>query len=179
MRQIAGILKVLPDWLATGTGPKRGLINTPLDYPDQNTEPAPKLGPTSGVPVVGTAQLGDDGYWVEVDAPVGFGDGHVRYAPRDPGAYAIRCVGDSMKPRIKNGQFVIVEPGHTPSPGDEVLVKAKDGRVMVKELLFVRDGLVHLHSVNEAFNRIRIPVAEVEHMHCVVAIANSALWEPD
>lgn len=144
-----------------------------------NVEPAPALGVARRVPVVGTAQLGDNGYWAELESPVGFGDGFVEVAVRDESAYALRCRGDSMKPRIKDGEFVIVEPNTPPSPGDEVLVKAMDGRVMVKELLFIRDGQVHLLSVNETHGKLTIPIEEIDCMHLVTGIIKRAMWRPD
>lgn len=150
-----------------------------FDDAESNASDAPRLGIRRRVPVVGAAQLGDDGYWAELQTPVGFGDGFVRFATRDDNTYALRCRGDSMRPRIKDGEFVIIEPNHPPCPGDEVLVKAKDGRVMVKELLYVRDDTVHLMSVNEAHPTVRIRLEEIDCMHFVVAIAKRAMWERD
>jgi hypothetical protein len=40
-----------------------------------------------------------------------------RYPSRDPNAYALRVKGDSMRPRIKPGEFVLVEPNTPPQPG--------------------------------------------------------------
>ncbi|MDR1708597.1 MAG: phage repressor protein [Candidatus Accumulibacter sp.] len=128
------------------------------------------------IPVVGTAQLGEGGYWAELETPVGFGDGFIDFPTRDRNAYAVLCRGDSIKPRIKDGEFVIVEPSHEPLPGDEVLVKSTNGRVMVKEFLFERDGKLHLLSVNEEHGRTTIPLPELEYRHYVVAIVKRALW---
>jgi phage repressor protein C with HTH and peptisase S24 domain len=69
-----------------------------------------------------------------------------------------------MKPRIKSGEFVIVDPDQTPIPGDGVLVKSSDDRVMVKEFLYRRDGIVHLLSVNEEHGKISIPETEIEKL---------------
>ncbi|MDE1009988.1 MAG: hypothetical protein OSB38_30450, partial [Paraburkholderia fungorum] len=80
------------------------------------------------IPVLGMAQLGDNGFWAEVEYPVGHGDGYLDFPSRDHDAYGIRCIGDSMLPRIKDGEFVVIEPNHPVENGDEVLVKAKDGR---------------------------------------------------
>lgn len=129
------------------------------------------------VAVVGTAQLGDDGYWAELEYPVGHGDGLIRFHSSDASAYAVRCRGQSMKPRIKDGEFVVLEPAHQISAGDEVLVRDQKGRVMVKEWLYTRDGLVHLLSVNEAHGKITIPLAEVVIMHYVAGIAKATLFE--
>jgi len=130
-----------------------------------------ELGIFSRIPVVGTAQLGDNGHWYELDYPVGYGDGAISYPTKDKNAYAIRCVGDSMRPRIKNGEFVIVEPNAEPQPGDEVLVKAKDGRVMVKTLLYKREGRIYLQSINESHPSISIQEQDIEKMHYIAAFA--------
>ena len=128
------------------------------------------------VPVVGTAQLGDHGHFVELEYPVGHGDGWVDLFSNDPNAYALRCRGDSMKPRIQAGEFVVVEPNQQAAPGDEVLVKAKDGRVMVKRYLYRRDGRVHLLSVNEAHGPTAIDEEDIEAMHYVAAIVKASRW---
>lgn len=175
-----------PPWLLTGQGPKRNgeptppsaaVYETPAEDRPEGTIPLPANH--QAIPVVGTAQLGSNGYWAELEYPVGHGDGYVDFYSSDPNAYALRCKGDSMAPRIKDGEFVVVEPNATPHPGDEVMVKSEDGRVMIKELLYVRDGLVHLASVNEAHGRITIPVDQVAAMHLVAGIAKRVRWHPD
>lgn len=72
-----------------------------------------------GVPVVGTVQAGDEGYWDELQYPVGHGDGFIRYPSRDRNAYALRVKGDSMRPRIKPGEFIIA----LPPPNDRHLLR--------------------------------------------------------
>src|SRR5690606_9028328 len=132
-----------------------------------NAAPVGPIRRGSRIPVVGTAQLGDNGHFVEMEYPVGHGDGYIDLPTNDPSAYAVRCRGDSMAPRIQHGEFVIVEPGVEVQPGDEVLVKAKDGRVMVKKYLYRRDGRVHLVSVNDAHPSINIEERDIEAMHYV------------
>lgn len=128
------------------------------------------------IPVVGAARLGDNGHFVELEYPTGHGDGYIDIPSNDPNAYALRCEGDSMAPRIKHGEFVIAEPGHMVTPGDEVVVKASDGRVMVKTFLYRRDGRVHLVSVNEAHPPVAIEEGQVDVMHYVGAIAKASRW---
>lgn len=135
--------------------------------------------PDHKIPVVGTAQLGDDGYWAEMDYPAGHGDGSVRHYTDDPNAYALRCRGLSMMPRIRDGEFVIVEPNHTPRPGDDVLVKHVDGRVMVKRFLYERDGMIHLESINAAFPAHDFPLEDIEVFHFVRGIAMKSCWIQD
>ncbi|MGJ7508700.1 S24 family peptidase [Variovorax sp. GT1P44] len=131
------------------------------------------------VPVVGTARLGDDGHYYELEYPVGHGDGFLKYPSNDKNAYAVRCRGESMSPRIRHGEFAIIEPNHVVVPGDEVLVKSQDGRVMIKVLAYARDGLVHLDSINnnhQIFPRISLAEEDIAAMHYVAATAKSALW---
>lgn len=128
------------------------------------------------VPVVGTAQLGDDGYWLELDFPAGHGDGFITYPSRDPNAYAVRCRGDSMRPRIKPGEFVVIEPGRPYAPGDEVLVKDRRGRVMVKVFNFNRNGNIEVSSVNEDHKPITLEMTEIECVHYVAAICKPSMY---
>lgn len=141
-------------------------------------DPGPSIVLKGKTPVVGSAQLGDAGYWAELEYPAGYGDGHVRFTSTDENAYALRCRGESMRPRIKDGEFVIIEPNHACHNGDEVLIQAADGRVMVKELLYIRDGAVFLGSVNESHGKISIKQEEIVSMHYVSCIAKSSMWEP-
>ncbi|WCM21406.1 hypothetical protein NDK50_08140 [Paraburkholderia bryophila] len=160
-------------WLMLGKGSRTTAVRF---NDDERTYPVTGW---RGIPVVGMAQLGDNGFWADVEYPVGHGDGFVDVPTKDRDAYAIRCKGDSMRPRIKDGEFVVVEPNHPIEPGDEVLVKAKDGRVMVKEFLYKRSGRVHLSSVNENHPQMAIPDEEIEKMHFVGWITKPSAWRPD
>lgn len=160
-------------WLMLGKGPRKTAVRFDDPY-----EPIPVTG-WRGVPVVGMAQLGDNGFWADVEYPVGHGDGFVDVPSKDKDAYALRCKGDSMRPRIKDGEFVVIEPNHEIEPGDEVLIKSKDGRVMVKEFMYRRAGRVHLMSVNEIHGTIAFADHEVEKMHYVGWIAKPSAWRPD
>lgn len=178
LMQVCKLLDVEAGWLMNGWGPGP-LARERIARLSRVEDPALASYRAGFIPVVGTAQLGDDGYWAEFEAPAGHGDGYVTFSSRDRNAYAVRCRGDSMKPRIKNGEFVIVEPNREAAPGDEVLVKDTRGRVMVKEFLYKRDGAAHLLSVNEAHGKIIIPLPEIELMHPVAGIARRALWSEE
>lgn len=144
-----------------------------------NADEAPAIGPLQRIPVVGTAQLGDNGFWSELETPTGFGDGYIPFPAKGSNLYALRCRGDSMKPRIKHGEFVIVDPSRPPEPGNEVLVKALDGRVMVKEYLYTRDNAVHLLSVNEAHGKISLQTEEIDCIHTVAGIMPPSMWQTE
>lgn len=160
-------------WVLARVGPKKAAIQ-------HNDEFRPKvLGKRKALAVVGMAQLGDNGYWADIEYPVGHGDGYIDWPTSDPDAYAIECSGDSMRPRIKHGEFVIIEPNHPIQPGEEVMVKSKDGRVMVKELAYKSAGRYTLLSINEAHGKITLHEDEIDKMHYVAGIAKKSMWRPD
>lgn len=128
------------------------------------------------VPVVGRAKLGDENcFFAELEYPIGVGDGYISWPTKDKNAYALLCVGDSMKPRIKHGEFVVIEPGHEVQPGDEVAIKDKQGRVMVKQFAYTRSGLDYFVSINENYAPFSIDLQDIEMMHYVAGIAKPAL----
>lgn len=158
-------------WLVMNKGEKRVKFNeSPYPY-----NPVP-LPPTKRIPVVGMASLGDNGFWADLEVVPGQGDGFLDFPSEDPNAYSLRCKGDSMLPRIKDGEFVVVEPSHPVEAGDEVLVRAHDGRVMVKTFLYARAGRTHLSSINETHAPIAIDNEQIERMHFVGAIVKSKYW---
>jgi phage repressor protein C with HTH and peptisase S24 domain len=128
--------------------------------------------------VVGTARGGEDGYYVEIDYPTGHGDGYVSYPTKRTNAYAIRVRGDSMRPRIKPGEYVIIEPDVPCRPGDEVVVRTKAGRSMVKVLHSERNGFVELLSLNDDHKPITLDVNDIEFMHHVAGIAKGCALSP-
>lgn len=133
-------------------------------------EPAPQLRDFKNVPVVGTIQAGDLGLFEELEYPAGYGDGFITYPQKDQSSYALRVRGDSMRPRIKSGEFIVVEPQTVPQNGDDVAVTLSDGRRMVKELLYIRDNEVCLGSINQDHPNITVQMQEIEKMHYVAAI---------
>jgi phage repressor protein C with HTH and peptisase S24 domain len=160
------------DWLVMGEGAKK------LAGVEQQDEFAPiRLPETQRIPVKGMAQLGNDGFWAEIEAPVGYGDGYLEFPSKEK-AYGLRCVGDSMLPRIRDGEFVVVQPEHAIRPGDEVLVKAMDGRVMIKIYLYSRDGRKYFNSVNRDHPEVAIPEEEIELLHYVAAIVKASMFRP-
>ncbi|MBP0589307.1 helix-turn-helix transcriptional regulator [Paraburkholderia sp. LEh10] len=131
------------------------------------------------IPVVGMAQLGDDGHWSDLEYPVGHGNGYVDFPSRDRNAYALKCEGDSMSPRIEAGEYVIVEPNTPVKPGKNVMLRSKDGRVMVKKFLYKAAGRTYLISINKAHPPISFTDDEIEKMHFIRAIVDGDSWTPD
>ena len=130
------------------------------------------------IPIIGCAKLGDDGYFADVFSDPDYTQGTLNINSRDPLAYAIRCEGHSMAPRIQPGEFVIAEPSVEASPGDEVVIEDNEGRRMVKRFLYHRDGCYHFASINQDFNPIVIDDKEIKSIHPVLAIVPKKFWRP-
>lgn len=132
---------------------------------------------TRPTPVVGTAKLGDDGFFEEMQHPTGHGDGFIDGHTSDPNAYALRVKGDSMHPAIRHGWFVVVAPEGRCVPGEYIAIQLADGRKMVKELVIERPDEIVIESVN-GNHRQTISKTDVEKMHPVCAVVSSSQWRP-
>ncbi|MCQ2048799.1 Cro/CI family transcriptional regulator [Stutzerimonas stutzeri] len=162
VERIAKALGVTAHWLRYGFEEK--------EHPyaqDQNVEPGPEIvSPYRAVRIVGTAQMGAEGYWHALDE----GDGVVDIPSRDPGAYALRLRGDSMAPAIRSGWIAVCEPNGRLVPGEYVMIRLRDGESMLKLLSYANDVEVGVLSVNPAYDMRTIAFEDIEHIHFVGAI---------
>jgi hypothetical protein len=130
-------------------------------------EPGPDLTrPFIRTRIVGTAQLGPEGFWDALTVA----DGWLDVPTTDPDAYSLRVKGDSMAPAIRSGWVVWCEPNHQLIPGEYVMVRCVDGQSMVKELLFENAEEVSLAAINDNFGRMTIPRSDIEQIHYVGGI---------
>lgn len=88
----------------------------------------------------------------------------------DKEAFAIIIDDDSLRPRIRPGEFIVCEPGRAVLPGDDVVVVLKQGRRLVKELLWQRDSVISLGSINSDGHPTTMLVSEIETMHYISSI---------
>ncbi|WGT64978.1 S24 family peptidase [Variovorax paradoxus] len=160
-------------WLAKGKGIKKV---APAN--DDGAEYAGRSRPQRLVPIVGMAKMGSDGFYEEISSVVGAGDGHIEIATEDPNAYGLQVRGQSMFPAIRDGWYVLIEPNGEPRTGEYVLLKLRDGRKMVKELLIRRAGSVEVLSVNSQ-ERMTFDVSEIDSIHAVGAVVTPSKWRPD
>lgn len=133
----------------------------PAPEPSNVTE-APALIRSRQIPVVGHVKGGEDGYFEELRYPVGHGEGSVEYWTRDPHAYALRVKGDSMAPRFRAREFVVVTPSVEAQPGNDVVVRLKDGRKLLKMLNWVHDDEVQLLSINDGHGPTTLQREDIE-----------------
>ncbi|MBN8967385.1 MAG: helix-turn-helix transcriptional regulator, partial [Rhizobiales bacterium] len=75
---------------------------------------------------------------------------------------------DSMKPTYRDGDVIVVSPGAPIRRGDRVVVKTRDGEVMVKELRRRTQKVIELQSLNPAHADRTLSTAEVEWIARIV-----------
>lgn len=138
-----------------------------LGLPASEADTAHPLKAGARIPVVGEVKGGEGGYFDELQYPPGSGDGFVEYPSTDANAYALRVRGDSMHPRFRAGEFVIVEPGIQPQEGDDVIVCRTNGQKLLKQLNWIRDGEVQLLSINNGYGPLTLSLADVESIQLV------------
>lgn len=137
-------------------------------------ETPPILG-RRDLPVFASAQAGPEGMvltydpieWIERPAPLA--------TVRD--AFAMYVVNDSMEPRYRQGDLLLIHPQRPVRPGRDVLVvfAAEDGeqRAWVKELVSLDSERLRLRQLNPAQD-LEIPRERIRNLHLVVGVYYSA-----
>ena len=116
----------------------------------------------SNVPLIGFAEAGAGGYFDDGGFPVGKGWDEIAFpSVTDEHAYALEISGDSMQPAYRDGDVIVVSPAAPVRSGDRVVVKTKDGEVMVKELKRKTAKSIELKSLNADTATARLPMSDV------------------
>jgi len=148
-----------------------------LDYTSANgNHEVIKLGRFTRVPVVGMIRPnGSTWEGMEMNS---LGDGFINYATKDLKAYAIRCMGDALKPRIKDGEYVIIEPDMPVLSGDEVAILSLDGEYMLKTFEYTRNGKLYYTSINEDTLKESIELDQIKGFYLISAIVKAINFYP-
>ncbi len=104
------------------------------------------------VPLIGLAQAGNEGCFDDSGYPVGGTWDEVPFPDiGDPHAYALEISGDGMAPVYRDGDVIVVAPSANIRRGDRVVIKTRDGEVMVKELRRRSARKIDLQSLNPEY----------------------------
>ena len=117
---------------------------------------------TRAVPLIGFAEAGGGGYFDDGGFPVGKGWDEIPFpSVNDENAYALEISGNSMEPAYRDGTVIVVSPAASIRRGDRVVVKTRDGEVMVKELKRRTTKSIELRSINPSHGDRSLPVRDV------------------
>jgi transcriptional regulator with XRE-family HTH domain len=163
-----GLHRVLGIPLDTIVG-KRHLRGTSAASYSQAGQIEPSLYRT--VRIVGEALASSTGEWL-VLKPASHGT-ELDFPSEDRDAYSIRIEGDAFHPRVKSGEYLVIEPGRDLAAGDEVLVTLKDGRSLLRELAWRREGSTALNSLVDG-HRMTVLDSEIKTIHYVAAIVKAS-----
>ena len=157
-----------PRWPSTESVAKAlKATNVPIDTFVQLIEDTPRI--VQSVPLLGFAQAGAGGYFTDGGFPVGKGWDEVGLpSVNDEHAYALKISGDSMKPAYRDGDVIVVSPGSSIHRGDRVVVKTRDGEVMVKELKRRTAKTLELQSLNPNHVDRTLAAADVDWIARIV-----------
>lgn len=168
--QIASKHRGIGDEIARRLEQAYDLKRGQMDMPGLGSfQPGPSVGDPKGVPIVGRAMLGQDGYFVEEEHPTGYGDGVVPHPTSDKNAYSLRVQGESMAPAILSGWLIVVEPSTAPVVGEYVHILTKSGQHMIKKLLSLKRDSCSVVSINGGAIW-SCPMSELEYVRYVGGI---------
>jgi phage repressor protein C with HTH and peptisase S24 domain len=107
--------------------------------------------PARAVPLLAFALAGQRIHFDEGGFPAGRGWDEVALpALDDDQSFALEISGDTLKPAYRDGDIIVVPPATPIRRGDRVVVKTRDGEVMVKELKRRTARALELASLSSA-----------------------------
>lgn len=115
------------------------------------------------VPVVGELVMEKDGTLSLEKLNIGF----LNVESQDPEAHSLRFKGSAAAPRVKSGDFLLIEPNAKLFNGDDVLVVLNNGEYLMRSFDYIRDDEYRFSSINGNENAINIPVSDVKAIYLI------------
>jgi phage repressor protein C with HTH and peptisase S24 domain len=105
------------------------------------------------VPVINKVTAGYPADFNDLDYPAGVADDYVRCPDlHDTNAFAVRVVGDSMKPKFNEGDIVVFSPAAEVHSGDDCFIRfAMPHETTFKRVFFEPNDKVRLQPRNEKY----------------------------
>jgi repressor LexA len=162
--KMAKATNVHPNWLLTGEGemypsPSRPENVHPLNSALRRRVKLVDLPLISAVPAGKVATMFHPDY---VDDYVTVDD------VKDPQAFALKVKGNSMSPRIEDGDIVVVSPRQEVQSGDICVVRVNDEDTLKK--VKVEGNYLHLIPLNPGFDPVTVKRRDVNFVWKVVKV---------
>lgn len=121
------------------------------------------------IPVTGDIRF-VDGHYVEEAASEG---GYVMGSGVHDG-YCLRIEGDELRPGIKDGEFLVIDPNAHPEFSEYCLLETRGGNWFVE---FLADkGGSKVFEVIQTGDRLTVPEDEILNLHIVIATVSRRQW---
>jgi len=124
------------------------------------------------VPLLGLGEAGSGGFFDADGLPRGEGREEVAFpATAKDGSFALEVSGDSMLPLYREGDIIVVSPSSPTRRGDRVVVRTRNGEVLIKVLHRQTLKLLELHSLNPLHPPRILEIAQVESIGRIVWVS--------
>ena len=125
--------------------------------------------PVRSVPLLAFALASQRIHFDDGGFPAGRGWDEVALpAIDDDQTFALEISGDALKPAYRDGDIIVVSQASPIRRGDRVVVKTRDGEVMVKELKRRTARALELQSLNAAQDERTLATSDVEWIARIV-----------
>lgn len=136
----------------------------------ETEDPLPLRSRMTEVPIVSWAHAGEAHTYEEL--PKTWREWIPTYS-RDPKAFAVRLVGDSMSREYLEGDLIIVEPGREPYSGCLAVVRLADGGILFRKVEMRGQSfeLVPFNMQYQAREFRRSEISWIYPMHAMIRMA--------
>ncbi|EPK6502320.1 TPA: helix-turn-helix domain-containing protein [Klebsiella aerogenes] len=94
----------------------------------------------------------------------------------DNSSFALGIAGNGLWPRVKNGEFVVLEKLVTAEPGDDVVVLLTDGSYLFKTLTSQRSDVQVVDITGKSAMPELVPADSIDTVYFISAIVNSSRY---
>ena len=123
--------------------------------------PTPSIEFTRRIPLINKVSAGYPSDFTDKGYPVGIADEYVNIPDiDDPNAFAVTVVGDSMEPRLYEGDVLIISPEEAVTNGDICFVRvdqAGESSSTIKQVWHDDESSVRLESFNPRYASRIVP----------------------
>ena len=127
-------LKTTPEWIIYGKG------SSSVDNPGSELA---NIKPSGVINISWEMRMGDSGCILSKTPH----DGYVTSFGATENSFAVRIHGDSLWPRINDGEVIVISPEIDVVAGDEVYVLLSDGSEMIKRVFSISADRVQLIEI--------------------------------